>query len=441
MAVARLWRATQVELQGEYSIQRVQDLFQYHDQANNVRVLLVLLMTPLPCFLVITIVDLLPLRPISEGIHSSLLFFIRVFVCFWVASMQALWQIHHTVPPAPLSNVKIVVYGAIVAALTDVVMYSLTLAIGYPLPFGIVTVSPAVDDVDESAEDHGLPGIPHLHLPNVLLPFYDDPRQREDGIFTCATDNEAGLRGAMAKTVNHLKDELSLVIVVNVDLFSALFSTYCMQSSPSVKTTCVLMAADILQICLSLYDIEIVVQRMRALKKQREVVKVQGKRQSSTSEPDVLGSTRRIERDARSSAPSLFALLQESKRRLSRSVRPTGIFPKQPRKKRGLLRKIAPMLAEFGHGTVTNEEHIETSIRQQYVRELQKVLYIAEFVVLVNYLEVVIPLIFSAYLFTMYHLPNRAYYAQINGMDETRLRVALFNIAALCIPSIGFYYR
>lgn len=366
MAVARLWRATQVELQGEYSIQRVQDLFQYHDQANNVRVLLVLLMTPLPCFLVITIVDLLPLRPISEGIHSSLLFFIRVFVCFWVASMQALWQIHHTVPPAPLSNVKIVVYGAIVAALTDVVMYSLTLAIGYPLPFGIVTVSPAwfcfllapfISWMKNTRHDP----IVWMMLMNLLkimvcqeslifiYPTYFY-------LFTTIPDSgkmafslvlpimRLVLRGAMAKTVNHLKDELSLVIVVNVDLFSALFSTYCMQSSPSAKTTCVLMAADILQICLSLYDIEIVVQRMRALKKQREVVKVQGKRQSSTSEPDVLGSTRRIERDARSSAPSLFALLQESKRRFSRSVRPTGIFPK-PRKKRGLLRKIAPMLA------------------------------------------------------------------------------------------------
>eukprot|EP00644_Phytophthora_capsici_P005899 jgi/Phyca11/97766/e_gw1.2.430.1 len=90
------------------------------------------------------------------------------------------------------------------------------------------------------------------------------------------------------------------------------------------------------------------------------------------------------------------------------------------------------MLAEFGDDTVTGKDHIEDSasniVKQQYVRELQKVLYITEFVVLVNYLEVVIPLIFSAYLFTMYHLPNRAYYEQIRGMDEAQLHVALFNV-------------
>ncbi|KAE9185400.1 hypothetical protein PF001_g23697 [Phytophthora fragariae] len=69
----------------------------------------------------------------------------------------------------------------------------------------------------------------------------------------------------------------------------------------------------------------------------------------------------------------------------------------------------------------------------------QRVLYITECVVLVNYVEVVIPLIFSAYLFAMYHLPNRAYYELMATMDDHRLRDALANVllyAALQFASL-----
>ncbi|KAK1948513.1 hypothetical protein P3T76_000802 [Phytophthora citrophthora] len=452
--LVRLYRVTQVEFRGEYSTQRVQALFNYHDCATTLRVLLVLVGMPVPCFLLITIVDSVPLRPISEGIHSSLLFFIRAFVYFWIASIGALWQFKHTVPPAPLTNVKIVVYGAIIAVITITVMYSLTLAIGYPLPFGIVTVSPVwsclllapfVSWMKNARKDpivwSMLMNLLKIMVcqeslifiyPTYFYLFTTIPDSGKTAFSLLLPVMKLILRGAMAKTVVHLNDEIPLMVVLNVDLFSALFSTYCMQSSPSVKTTCVLMAADVLQICMSLYDIELVVQRMRVLKKERGViqaVKVQGKIQSSTPELDVLHSTKRRESDARASASSLFAMLQESKHRLSQTIQTNGVSLKpKTRRKPGLLRKIAPVLAEFGDDMETNRDSASTIIEHQYVRELQKVLYIAEFVVLVNYVEVVIPVIFSAYLFTMYHLPNRVYYEQMADMDEKRLYAALFNV-------------
>ncbi|EGZ27808.1 hypothetical protein PHYSODRAFT_293518 [Phytophthora sojae] len=61
------------------------------------------------------------------------------------------------------------------------------------------------------------------------------------------------------------------------------------------------------------------------------------------------------------------------------------------------------------HGTDNNRPDL------RYSKELRTVLYITEFVVLLNYVEVVIPLIFSTYLVTMYHLPNRVYYVVRRG--------------------------
>ncbi|KAE8981841.1 hypothetical protein PR003_g21805 [Phytophthora rubi] len=137
-----LCKATQVELQGKYSTQRVQALFKYHDYVSSIRVFLVLMVTPLPCLLLILAVDSVSLRPISEGVHSSQLFFVRAFVCFWVATITAYGQFKHMVPPFPLSNAKTIYFGGIVAGITVGVMYALTLVVGYPLPFGMVAVSP-----------------------------------------------------------------------------------------------------------------------------------------------------------------------------------------------------------------------------------------------------------------------------------------------------------
>ncbi|KAJ8558764.1 hypothetical protein ON010_g8686 [Phytophthora cinnamomi] len=238
------------------------------------------------------------------------------------------------------------------------------------------------------------------------------------------------LRGVMARTVVHLKDEIPQIVVINVDLFSALFSTYCMQNAPSLKTTGVLMTAKAIQTCVSLYDIEIVVQRMKALKKQRGVVKnvtVHSKHRNSNV--DASAGTRRSSGEGRVLSSNLFALVQSSTRKLSQTIQPFKQIATSPQKTHGLLASIAPLLSEF----VDNDRRgptketvvdatISKSVRYQpsgrnlfgattvglefeYDQELRKVLSITEFVVLLNYVAVVI---FLAYLFTMYHPPTES---------------------------------
>ncbi|KAG1699655.1 hypothetical protein DVH05_012550, partial [Phytophthora capsici] len=140
--IASVWKATQVELQGEYSTKRAQDLFSYVNEANTYRVFLVQLLTPLPCLGITAIVDLIPLRPVEDGVSSNQFFFIRAFFMFWLAITTTYNQFKHIVPQLPLSNTRIASYGAIVAAITVGVMYALASTVGFPLPFSIITMSP-----------------------------------------------------------------------------------------------------------------------------------------------------------------------------------------------------------------------------------------------------------------------------------------------------------
>jgi len=89
-----------------------------------------------------------------------------------------------------------------------------------------------------------------------------------------------------------------------------------------------------------------------------------------------------------------------------------------------------------------------------YALQVRKVLYITEFMVLINYVEVIVPIIFCKYrvrcfldskrrtkrrvlfeaanLVVMYYLPNRVYYSQIVDMDDTQLRDTLGNVMLYC---------
>ncbi|KAE9034636.1 hypothetical protein PR003_g1225 [Phytophthora rubi] len=69
----------------------------------------------------------------------------------------------------------------------------------------------------------------------------------------------------------------------------------------------------------------------------------------------------------------------------------------------------------------------------QYTMEVRRLLYTSEFVLLRNYVEVIIPLVFSIYLAIMYQLPNRKYYAQLADIDEGQLLQTLHNVLLYCV--------
>lgn len=327
-------------------------------------------------------------------------------------------------PASPLSNVKNIYLGGVVAGVTVSAMYAIALVIRYPLPFGIVTVSPVwvhlllaplLSWMKKARAD---PAVWTMCINLLKITVF-----RESLVFiyptyfhffTTVPDSgktafslllpvvKIVLRGVLARMAVHLKDEVPQIVVINVDLFSALFSTYCIQSTPSLKTTGVLMATKAIQSCVSLYDIELVVQRMRALRKESGVVKavaVQAKHRNSSESANA--EARRKSSDGRVSSANLFALVQASTRKLSKILQPFKQITSKPPKTHGLLATIAPLLAEFVNDDQRgpSKDAVASaigskSVKYRYVRELRRVLYITEFVMLVNYVEAVIPLIF-----------------------------------------------
>jgi len=135
-SLVRAWESSQVELHGRYSSTRVLALAKYARETSWLRALLVLVATPLPCLIVML---LHAARPSVRGAETNKWFFLREYYAYLVMTFLALHQFRTGVQVLPYALGKVIRDTFVVSAFTVAVIYDLTLAIGFPLPFTILT--------------------------------------------------------------------------------------------------------------------------------------------------------------------------------------------------------------------------------------------------------------------------------------------------------------
>ncbi|KAL3661569.1 hypothetical protein V7S43_013329 [Phytophthora oleae] len=454
------WEAAQVELHGFYSAERVCEYNTYYQKTSKLRALLILVIVPWPCVIITILVDLIPLRPPSEGLDANYLFVLRIFLSFLVASTVVNLQFRHSIPAVSLPNWKVLITSTITAAQTTGVLYGLSRAVGFPLPFGIITVSPAwvaflllplASFLRRARADPELWPLVTNSLKVwvcqeslvVIYPTYFY-------IFTTLSSKAKTpfafllpiikmlLRNLMSRTVVHLNDEIPEVVLMNVEVFNSLFMSYCMQNTPSIYTTLGLIAIDGAQMIASVYDVEKVIYRMEIVRNRVLLEQSQHRGNNITITLDavqrgtILGYTQDILERHNFVQPKQLTVGS------SRFVGPssTQVLPfdaKVPAKKLSKqipLKKIKP---KFSLRQIFPSGKADvTTLELDYALNVRKVLYITEFVILINYVEVIVPMIFSANLIVMYHLPNRVHYSQIVTMDDEKLWETLANVTLYC---------
>ncbi|KAG2797759.1 hypothetical protein PC119_g23489 [Phytophthora cactorum] len=80
--------------------------------------------------------------------------------------------------------------------------------------------------------------------------------------------------------------------------------------------------------------------------------------------------------------------------------------------------------ANFMEVLVASPQEFEVLIRSPH-----QVLFTTEFIILIEFTEVIIPFIYSTYTIAMFQLPNRVFYPQIRQLDRNTLAQMIGNIA------------
>ncbi|GMF37144.1 unnamed protein product [Phytophthora fragariaefolia] len=435
-----LWETTQVELHGFYSVERVRELIHYRENTSIIRALAVLMLMPWPSVIITILVDLIPLRPSSEGLQANYLFIVRTFLSFWVTTIAINLQFKHTVPTSPLTKVQIIVSSAFTAVLTTGVMYVLSLTIGFPLPFEIITVSPAwvafmlvplISFLHNARSDP----VVWLQIVNtlktwvcleslvIIYPMYfylftTLPAKAKTPFVMLLPIIKIILRNVMSRTVVHLKDEIPEVVLMNVEVFNSLFMSYCMQNTPSVWAALGLIAIDADQMLASLHDVEVIIQYLRSLQELVDSERSQQGRNDSMCQRtkklgkmNILMCTEEIlDRSRSARAPQIETMAAKISTETTLQVIQLKVSPK-PKNSRGLSEPIrasprthaqpklvkGPSLRKVfsSCGFVSGSNKLDIpQLEVEYALRARKVLYSTEFLLLINYVEVIVPVIF-----------------------------------------------
>ncbi|KAF1785822.1 hypothetical protein GQ600_19248 [Phytophthora cactorum] len=460
------WESTQVELNGSYSSERVSDLAQYTRKTSWLHVMVVILLSPLPCLLVTVIIDALPLADPSEGLQASNSFWIREYYSFLVITFLAM----SSSGTACLSSPSICAHGYSVgirrwsnvrprstdrfpAAIFDFGRDNL---LGYQTP-GSGTM---------------LTNVIKLWMCQVLMVVIYPPYYF---IFTTLSPNGQTAFSLLLpeyfseRTVVHLSDDVPEVITFNIEIYNALFISYCMQNSPSFGTTLIVTAALLVQLALSLRDVYEATHRIERAERQLGeehqygdprylIIKssVGSLKMSALHQADtLLLSNARDKVNQRNgtisirvrSAGNLKNSSLQDDDVLAESNDPIDDLVVGGHNLRFESRGILQVQGVAGVCVQPVPEHVMPAPKRasqqlsatslQYVLEVRKLMYLTEFLVLIKlFYSLTLRLCVAIYMVVMYNLPNRMYYAQLAPLTKDELYDALKNVMFNCSSSL-----
>lgn len=437
-----------------------------------------------PPLIILILLDLMPLHDPTAGWHANLTFWMRSFVGAIITSTGILVQIQNLVLDVPLPTKKIV---AIICGVS--VGYTSTLMLVarfwvFPIPFmltlgglpftvflnGSMLLAIGTKDrvlLHKIAKFNNLVAIQTTML--IVYPCYNAmfltlDRVGQVAFVALLPMIKITYKFILAKVASDLED-LAPAIVASVDLFDALYMTKCMQSAGTIGVGVVIIAFDLLQNCVAISSLFKQFAVLRHAHAQANAIVSTGRstqallaqiRNLFAKKQFVLATSLRI--DSRSilriscEAQAELDRLRSMQRgddgdcgasrdaptaRSSRAVvpYPTGECKKTsstPSEQfNDMLCITAPPPGDSTQAR-RNTRIIEATVHM---------LHQSESVVLVEYIETVVPIFYATYLLIIYHLPNAKYYQDMTQLTEQKLHQVVLNILIYaCLELVSLVY-
>ncbi|TMW59711.1 hypothetical protein Poli38472_004780 [Pythium oligandrum] len=387
--LSRLWDQFQVELHGRFTIDKIEHMRNYVLHSSRFRSLLFGVLTPVPALAAMILIDCIPLAAPDEGTNRNYTFWIRLFIA---------------------ARMILCASG-----------YSASLYIGFPVPFtppvGSVAALPAMVVLLVRLWQPILRGnviLQHIlrHQVWVLVGQFSLIFVYPLYLFAFVSMNSMGqhvfiltlpvikiiLKNYFSRMLHELHDCKPAFIVFNVDLFNALSVANSLQTSQSLVNTLVVMLVDIGQMAVSMSDVRTVMREIRQLAPPN---RVDGSLLDLCMEMASSPEVRSELVNRRTSAQTSIAAIHPINQPLGNDTVASAPTPPSP--------------------CWDDISQLPLSQRPHLVSCISKVLYMAEFILLIEFVEVTIPLLYGIYLGAMSYLPNQAYYPRLASLTADEL--------------------
>lgn len=460
----------QVQLYGRYSTDRVRKLAVYHQATSPRRAVVILIATAIPCLIAPILLDAAHLPEPYDGLGDNKFFFVRLGIAWWAFGFLAAHQGGHFVSSISLTIRELAVAATVASAGTTGITYAIATAVGFPVPFTIVLGAPFW--VTQMCTWIALMWMRRLRTTPEARPqiiswmkvwtcqcclvaiylgyfyiFTSLPSSYQLPFACLLPIIKVLVRNWLSRALEHLKDEMSEHVLLNADIFSALFIAYCMQNTPSTWTIVGLMSIDAVQILVAMRDVHRYVDRIETLQAQIEAAantpsarksSVSAREPAASRPPESQAGPSRLDlsamRNVLAQADAIitrhpgassvlvrkktFRTTYESSRGVifgtttnANSVR-EKVVENPVSLARHVLCKVVPggaigppdgqkdanPLPTCATGsTVATTLMALPPLERRFVETVGRLLFFTEFLLLLNYVEVVIPIVYCAY--------------------------------------------
>ncbi|GAB9463239.1 hypothetical protein Gpo141_00000705 [Globisporangium polare] len=430
-----------------YSASRLLALHAYCESASRVRVLLVPLLFCMPALIVMIIFDAVPLRDPDEGWRANGVYWLRLSVGAVLICGVILVQVQAVIPEIVFTTTRLIaICTASCIAQTGTLML-LAAYWKFPVPFTYTTagvplmvtmnifVVITLGTGDRARLNKYFQFSNTLSIQTAMLLVYP----AYNAVFSSLEGNARlpfvlllpVIKHTLKKVtikVTHNFDDLITPLTSSVDVFDALYMTKCMQSAGTLAVGFAIILVDMAQNYAVIRHLAQQTRTLKAVKMSTEV------RDSSQTSSDLLTWAAEILSKTESSqwlafqpreAHILSSQSLQAPTRLQ-SVVPQRAYPTTP-SARSVAIAPTPPVPKRKAGLAEDKLAIEAANRTAII-ETAKLLHSSEEVVIVEYIEGVVPVVYAIYMAILYCLPNAKYYTDMEGFTDKKLHSVVTNI-------------
>ncbi|EGZ18234.1 hypothetical protein PHYSODRAFT_501338 [Phytophthora sojae] len=465
----RIWNSLQISHSGgKYSVERLLALEEYARTTSLTRVLLVCIGTPLPMAIVIILQECAPLRDPSEGWSANYGFWIRAGVLGGIVAVGMAAFALSMIPGVVLSNLQLALlcigtgvsypFAAMLVAalwvfpipfmiLTIISLYVTLFAGFFWLIVGKDVISEMGKHTDELILAVSFSGsqcmMAFVYAFYAVLFDHAANTHFEVPVILLLPIIKIIMKNLVSRTIVHMKDMAPEAVIFTVDFFNSMYLATCMQNASSITTVLTMMAIDITQTIFEL--------RSLYYKTSTIVARLEQANGSITGCGSLLPAVESICRDTTKFAlqarenvildsclPHKLSaegrtLLETLKSVPGNGVRSIPRFSVVELRDSFRSAVTQTSVKPLRRGTKEGKGGLDmiATPHKKILSETLEVLFTTECVVLTEYLESIIPVLYGNFVLLVVHLPSARYHKDLVGITPDNVGGTVSNIFIL----------
>lgn len=467
-----MWHQIHISHRGAYSIERLAAFDEFCRKTSAFRALVTCLMLPIPALVIAVLIELIPLRDPREGWKANYSAWIRELFATFGIGVGFIVQTSALLPLLAINSSQVLCIASFTSIFATALQVGVASAWVYPIPFGFILVAPAfftilfvsfIIVVRKRLRD---PDFVHSLRQQLFVlviqgffavvycafcaAYYNLSPSAQPFFVLGLPIVKFTMQHAVAWTSSHISEYVPGITVFSVEVFNALYVAKCMQNAGSPLTNVLLIALDVFHGVRSFRHMNRSMSRlsqMIALGNKNLVHEVL----TICRQPNVLSSISE-QRDICVRSSLQLSLSENGSNFISQleryqfdqqgtkellNARSCDAVPLTPHNASRQVRdqpNLNVLKSESSHKNIATTNlprrcSLATiSKKQELIHQGLKLFFQCEYHALVEYVECVIPMVYTVYIAILCQLPSAEYQPETRHLATERVRSMITNI-------------